>query len=151
MRLLSKYVLPLIIPFFTLAACEGPVGPAGEQGPQGEPGPPGRGEKGDRGEPGPQGPPGAGEIQLIEITLRSHLYGDGWYVIWDERFSPDTVINVYVREYYDGTTTAYYLPLWVFVEGEQAAYLVDEEGRLRIYDPDEDFEGATIVVMVTGP
>ena len=133
--------LLILTVLFGVWACEGPMGPAGPAGPAG-----------DQGEPGPQGPqgePGVLEYTLIEITLGSHLYGNGSYNLWDERFGPETVVNVYVKEFYEDGTP-YYLPLWVFVETEKAFYLVEEEGRLRIFDPDEDLEGATIVVLVTG-
>ena len=158
MRLLSKYVLQLIlisISAFTLAACEGPVGPAGEQGTQGPPG-----EKGDRGEPGPQGPPGEKgdrgdqgepgfpEYTLIEITLGSSLYDSDIdrYIITDERIGPETVVSVYLRRFYRDTRDPHFVPLEFF---DDIQYWVDEIG-LHIYDRREDLAGETIVVMVTG-
>ena len=150
MRLLSKYVLPLII--FTLAACEGPVGPAGPQGPPGERGESIQGERGERGiqgERGRPGDPGFPEYTLIEITLGSSLYdreADA-YFIPDERIGPETVINVYLKLLYSDTRTPYFIPLEL-VDPDDIRYWVDE-GGLAIYDRRENLAGETIAVMVT--
>ncbi|MDE2734662.1 MAG: collagen-like protein [Gemmatimonadota bacterium] len=80
--MLSRFASVLGIVFFSVVACEGPMGPQGERGLQGE-----QGEKGS-----------SGEIFIIERRLTASLYDeDNYIVIEDSRISPTSFHSLHLK------------------------------------------------------
>ena len=124
-----------------LSACiEGPVGPAGPPGP-----------------PGPAGEDAALSIVLIEFSASEEAWEfNGWwnsYVFFDQRITPSSLLEVYIKKYYENTGVAYYeqFALWTaFAEttGEGSTFYQLFDGGIRFFDPARILQGRTIVVAV---
>ena len=77
-------------------------------------------------------------------------------MIEDERITPETVIEVYLKYFYSDTGTPYYLPFETAIELEypyyEIFYTVDDHtgGRIVIYDSSQQLAGENLAVMVTG-
>ncbi len=128
---------------------QGPQGRTGSEGPEGDIGP--QGEKGDRGESG------VTEFSLIEVTLGTSNYDDdnGSYVIVDDRISPDTVIEVYMKFFTTDTGNPFYIPFDIFVgsrlsEVQLGLIYVVTDGGIVFVDEFEYLAGEDIAILITG-
>ena len=91
---------------------------------------------------------------MIERTLTSSDYELDYlsfYVI-DGRINVDTVVAIYVKAFYTGTTVAYYVPLSQWQENYAPFGTIVSQimyGSVRLFDSDRDLQGEIVVVAVT--
>jgi hypothetical protein len=111
------------------------------------------GEDGSPGPTGPTGPSGRTNISLIEVTIKTSDRDTEFssYYIDDRRINIDSVIGVYIKQFFTNTGDPYYTPFKNWADSQR---LTDSlimqiiQGRIRLFDPDNDLNQEIIVVAI---
>ena len=172
MKRLTGVVAVLALAFWSCEGPEGamgPMGPAGEQGEQGLQGEQGpsqgaTGPQGERGPTGPQGPAGPrgatgpsgsiSDLTLVSLSVTSDTYFEGGAsILWfDERFSPESFVQLYVRRV-ESDITFYYTfeRMFTAIAIESMARVpqtVVFDGGVVISDEGHVLRGETLVAVI---